>query len=125
MVWVQGATPGQGECRSKRRSSVDWMPERIGKWSVGVGRRHPVTMCKALFKTLSMRQVCALRHQTGAQYSAVKQTKDRAAVRSIVVPVSHPEPTSRLRSMRPVANFLHNVSRWWRNVNDLSSYTTW
>ena len=24
-----------------------WMPESIGRWSVGVGRRHPVTMRKA------------------------------------------------------------------------------
>ena len=28
-----------------------------GRWSVGVGCRHPVTMRKALFKTLSMRRV--------------------------------------------------------------------
>ena len=28
-----------------------------GRWSVGVGRRHPVTMRKASFKTLSMRRV--------------------------------------------------------------------
>ena len=36
----------------KRRSSAAWMPERIGRWSVGVGRRHPVTMGKASFKAL-------------------------------------------------------------------------
>ena len=28
-----------------------------GRWSVGVGRRHPVTMRKASFKTLLMRRV--------------------------------------------------------------------
>ena len=55
-----------------RRSSAGWMPESTGRWSVGVGRRHPVTMRKASFKTLSMRRVWALRHQTGAQYSAVE-----------------------------------------------------
>ena len=66
-------------------------------------------MCKALFKTLSMRRVCVLSHQTGGQYSAVKQTKDRAAVRRVLAPVFHPELTSRLRSMRPVAKFLRNV----------------
>ena len=27
-----------------RRSSAGWMPERTGRLSVGVGRRHPVTM---------------------------------------------------------------------------------
>ena len=54
-----------------RRSSAGWMSESTDKWSVGVGRRHLVTMRKASFKTLSMRRVWALRHQTGAQYSAV------------------------------------------------------
>ena len=34
-----------------------WVPESIGRWSVGMGRRHPVTMRKASFKTLSMRRV--------------------------------------------------------------------
>ena len=40
-----------------RRSSAGWMPESTGRWSVGVKRRHPVTMRKASFKTLSMRRV--------------------------------------------------------------------
>ena len=48
---------------SWQRSSAGWMPERTGKLSVGVGRRHPPTMRKASLRTLSMRQVCALRHQ--------------------------------------------------------------
>ena len=30
-----------------RRSSGGWMPERTGRLSVGVGRRHPVTIRKA------------------------------------------------------------------------------
>ena len=37
-----------------------WMPERIDRWSVGVGRRYLVTMRKASFKTLSMRRAYAL-----------------------------------------------------------------
>ena len=55
-----------------RRSSAGWMPERTERLSVGVGRRHPVTMRKASLKMLSMRRVCALRHQAGARYSAVE-----------------------------------------------------
>ena len=55
-----------------RRSSVGWMPERTGRQTDGGGRRHPVTMRKVSFNLLSMRRVCALRHQTGAQYSAVE-----------------------------------------------------
>ena len=93
----------------KRRSSAGWMPEKVGRWSVGVGRRHLVTMRKASFKTLSMRRVCALRHQTNAQYSAVELTKDRAALRSVLAPPSHYEPSSRLRSVMRVASFLRNV----------------
>ena len=41
-----------------------------------------MTMRNAWLRTLSMRRVCALPHQTGAQYSAVKYTRDRAAVRN-------------------------------------------
>ena len=51
----------------KRPSSAGWMSKRIGRWSVGVGGRHPVAMRKASFKTLSTVRVCALRHQSGAQ----------------------------------------------------------
>ena len=54
-----------------RRSSAGWMPVRTGRLFVVVGRRHPVTMCKASLRTLSIRRVCALRHQADAQYSAV------------------------------------------------------
>ena len=55
-----------------RRSSAGWMPERTGRLSVGMGRRHPVTMRKASLRTPSIRRVCALRHQVDAQYSAVE-----------------------------------------------------
>ena len=55
------------------------MPARRGKSSVGVGRKHPVATRKASLRMLSMRRVCVLRHQTGAQYSAVDQGKNRDA----------------------------------------------
>jgi len=48
-----------------RQSSTGWMPARIGRLSAGVGRKHPVTVCKVLFMAGSMRQVQALRHHTG------------------------------------------------------------
>ena len=57
---------------SNRRSSAGWIPARTDKSSVGVRREHPVTIRKASLRMLSMRQVCVLRHQTGAQYSAVE-----------------------------------------------------
>ena len=44
-----------------RRDSLSFgeaqMPESIGRWSVGVGRRYPVTLRKTSFKTLSMRRL--------------------------------------------------------------------
>ena len=69
------------------------MPEKIGRWSVGLERRHPVTMLKASFKT---------QHHTGEQYSAVEETKNRAVVHSVLAPAPHPKPSSRLRSVKRV-----------------------
>jgi len=42
---------------SLRRSSVCWMPARIGRLTGGIGRKHPVTGRKASFMTISMRRV--------------------------------------------------------------------
>ena len=54
---------------------------------------------------------------------SVEQTKVREAVRSALAPAPHSDPASRLRSVTWVAGFLGNVSRWWRNVSDLSGFT--
>ena len=77
--WPCRMWPGSKELRlakesvaSWRRSSAGWMPGKTERSFVGVGRKHPVTMHKASLKTLSMRRVCALRHQAGAQYFAVE-----------------------------------------------------
>jgi len=40
-----------------RLSSEGWMAARIGRLSAGVGRRHPVTIRKALLMAGSMRRV--------------------------------------------------------------------
>ena len=73
-IWSGSRVPrlAKESAAPKRWSSAGWMPKRIGSWSVGVWRRHPVTMRKASFKTLSMRRVCALQYQTGSRYSAVE-----------------------------------------------------
>jgi len=57
-----------------RQSSAGWMPAIVGRLSAGVGRRHPVTVCKASLMARSIKQVWALRHQTGVQYSTVECT---------------------------------------------------
>ena len=67
-------------------SSAGWMPAWFGRLSAGVGRRHPVTICKASLMAGSMRHVWALRHQTGAQYSAVEWTRAKVAVRQSYCP---------------------------------------
>ena len=82
--WPCRMWPGSKELRLAkengapwRQSLARWMPERTGRLSVGVGLRPPVTMRKASLRTLPIRRVCALRHQAGAQYSAVEQIRDK------------------------------------------------
>jgi len=106
-----------------RRSSAGWMPPRIGRLSTGVRCRHPVTICKASLVVGSVRRVWALRHQTGAQYSAVQRTRARVAIRRVVAPAPQPEPASRLRSATRDVNFLRSDSRCRRYVSDLSNVT--
>jgi len=105
------------------RSSAGWMPARIGRLSAGLGRRHPVTIRKASLMVGSMRRVWALRHHTGAQYSAVEWTRARVTVRNVVAPAPQPEPASRLRSATRYVSFLRSDSRCRRYVNDLSKVT--
>jgi len=92
--------------------------------SSDVERRHPVTILKASLMAGSVRRVWALRHYTGAQYTAVEWTWARVAVRSIVAPAPQPEPASRLRSTTRDVDFLRSDSRCWRHVSDLSNVTT-
>jgi len=106
-----------------RRSSADWMPARIRRLSAGVGRRHPVTIRKASLMAGSMRRVWALRHQTGAWYSAVECTRARVTVRKVVAPAPQPDPASRLRSATRDVGFLRSDSRCRWYVSGLSNVT--
>jgi len=96
-----------------RAPSAGWMPARIGRLSTGVGRRHPVTCCRASLMTESVRRVWALRHQAGVQYSAVEWTRAKVAVRSVVVPAPQPEPASRLKSVTRDVRFLRSDGDTW------------
>ena len=84
------------------RSSAGWMPARIGRLSAGIKCRHPVTICKVLL----IRQVWTLRHQTGAQYSAVECNRSRMTVCRVVGLAPQPEPVNRLRSATRDVSFL-------------------
>jgi len=50
-----------------RRSTAGWMSARKGRWSAGIGRRHPVTISKSSLTAGSMKRVWALRHHTRTQ----------------------------------------------------------
>jgi len=106
-----------------RWSSAGWMPARIGRLSAGVGRRHPVTIRKASLMVGSMRRAWALRHQIGAQYSAVEWTRARVAVLNVVAPALQPEPASRLRSATRDVSFSWSDLKCRRYVSDLSNVT--
>ena len=89
-----------------RRSSAGWMPARIGRLAAGVGRRHPVTICKVSLMAGLMR-----RHHTGAQYSAVEWTRARVAIRKVSAPAPKAKPESRLKSAMRDVSFLRSDSR--------------
>jgi len=91
--------------------------------STGVGCKHPVTIHKASLMAGLMRRVRALRHQTGAQYSAVECTKVRVAVCRVIAPAPQPEAASHLRSATRDVSFLRSDSRCRRYASDLSNVT--
>ena len=88
-----------------RRSSDGWMPARTYNSSVCVGRKHPVIRRKASLIGLSTRRVWAMRHQTGAQYSAAEWIKARVAVCRVMAPAPQLDPANRLRSPTRVVSF--------------------
>jgi len=107
-----------------RRSSAGWMPARMERMSAGVGRRDPVTIRKASLMAGSIRRVCALRHQAGAQYSAVECTRAKVAVHNVVAPAPQTEPASRLKSAKRDVSFLQSDSRCGKYVSGLSNVTS-
>jgi len=64
-----------------------------------------------------------LRHQTGAQYSAVECTRAWVAIRGVVATAPQPEPASRLKSATRDVSYLRSDSRCQQYVSDLSNVT--
>jgi len=104
---------------SRLDACEDW---KVIRWC-RTQARHPVTIRKALLMVGSVRWVWALRHKTGVQYSAVKWTRARVAVRNVVALAPQPEPASYLRSAMHDVSFLQNDSRCWRYMSDLPNIT--
>ena len=78
-------------------------------------------MRSALLIIGSMKRVWALRHQTGAQYSAAEYTRTRVAVRRAEAPAPQVVPASRLINEIPVLSFLRSDSMCRLYVRDPSS----
>ena len=80
------------------RSLIGRIPAKTNKSSIGVGRRHPVTVQKTSLIGLFRTRVRALQHKTGKQYSAGECARARVAVRNVVAPtpqVSIPKISSK------------------------------
>ena len=105
-----------------RRSSVGKIPAKTNKLSIGVGHRHPVTMCKRSLIGLLISRVWALRHQKGEQYSAAKCTRARVAVRNVVAPAPQVDLANHLKSPTRVVDFLRSDSKCRQNVSALENF---
>ena len=78
-------------------------------------------MRSALFVTGSIKRVWALRHQTGAQCSAVEYTRARVAVRRTEALAPQVVPASCLINETLVLSFLRSDSKCRLYVRDLSN----
>ena len=78
---------------------------------------------RASLRTLSIGQVRALQHQTGAQYADVKYIRDMAAIRSVFASAPNPDPASHLKSAtRNVSCFAQSFNVVTK-VSKLSNFT--
>ena len=101
-----------------KRSSTGWMPARIGRLSAGLGRNHPVTIRKASLMSGSVKWAWALRHQAGAQDSAVEWARAKVAVRNVAAAA----PPARARVRRVMSVFCEatrGVSVTWASYPTL------
>ena len=98
------------------------MPDKIKRLSVGVGRKHLVTMRKTSLMGLSIMRVWALQHQTGAQCSAVEWTKAIVAVQSTVASAPQFDSADLFKNPPRNVSFFHSDSKCRRNVSVLSSF---
>jgi len=96
-----------------RRSPAGWVLARMGRLPVGVGRRHPVTVRKASLGAWSMRREWELRHQTGAQCSAVELIRAKMAVHMVVAPAPLQAASRKQRVMSTFCEVTQGVGNTW------------
>ena len=119
-AWICPITLETASCRRKLAGT---MLLRTGSHGSGVERRVPVIVLSVVFSWTSTRLTWALRHQTGAQYSATEKHSARAAVRSVDVCAPHVEPASLLMMLFLVRTFAAVFMRWSWYVSDRSRVT--
>ena len=74
VVFVHCGFAGQYSTAALCCRGGEVMLTRIGSWDVGVVRRQPESVRRALLRVVSSFCVWALLHQTGAQYWTAEKT---------------------------------------------------
>ena len=106
-----------------RRTAAGTMPASISKYCVGVGFRHRVIVRKAEFIATSTSFVLLLLDHAGEQYSAVRYTRARLLVLSVLAEAPHPVLASRFNSAQRDKTFCRTDARCGLRVSDRSSFT--
>ena len=77
-----------------QQSLAGWIPERMGRWSVEVGRRHPVTMRKAPFRIVCKCEQCDIRVVRSTQHSSRPEIKQLFVMLRYQNPILSPQVAS-------------------------------
>ena len=94
-----------------RPSPDGWVPARTGKSFVGVGCKHPVTMCKA--SLINAVNEASMRTTTPNWCAVLSCGVDRekAEMRNVLASALYPNLASRLHNASRVESFLRKASR--------------
>ena len=106
-----------------RLTSAGAIPQRKASWFVGVARRHLETVHRAVLRAVSSLFTWGLRHQTGAQYSALENTRASVEMRSVFLEAPHVMPARQHISAAWQVVFALTLSRCCLNDSVLSSFT--
>jgi len=114
----------QGESGSGVSSDWGW-GNTCNNWQVlrCAGFKHPVIVRKAEFIATSTSFVLVLLDHAGEQYSAVRYTRARLLVLSVLTEAPHPVPASRFNSAQRDKTFCRIDVRCGSRVSDRSKFT--
>jgi len=106
-----------------RQTEAGSMSGRIGEYCVGVGFRHPVIVRRAEFIATSTSFIFLLLDHAGEQYSAVRYTRARLLVLSMLTEALYLVPASQFNSMQRDKTSCHTDVGCGLKVSDQSSFT--